>query len=165
MKGAFRLSYDHDHIAFIIFLCLFAFIQSLHHSIYGIFWSGQMSADGSVFTEASFSSLLFSLVREEQELFAVTMYLHAKVTVYDGVRGCVSVCVRWESEFFLNWPLLGMFLMLKQKQVWLRMRCRVTVNLPTLRTQSFRLKGWFRFPQNNCRPCNTGHKKSEIINT
>ncbi len=74
-------------------------IQSLHHNIY-IFWSGQMSADGSVFTEASFSSLLFSLVREEQELFAVTMYLHAKVTVYDGVRGCVSVCVRWESEFF-----------------------------------------------------------------
>lgn len=151
---------------FYLFYVYLRCIQSLHHhNIYSIFWSGQMSADGFIFTEASFSSLLLSLVREEQESFAVIQYLHAKVTLCGGVRGCVSVCVRWTSEFFPNWPLLGMFLMLKQKQVWLRMRCRVTVNLPTSRTWSYRFKGWFRFPQNNCRPCNMGHKKSEIINT
>lgn len=140
-------------------------IQSLHHNIYSIFWSGQMSADGSVFTEASFSSLLFSQSgRSRNYLQWPCICMQRWRFMMVCVDACLCACVE-KVNFFLNWPLLGMFLMLKQKQVWLRMRWWVTVNLPTLRTWSFRFKGWFWFPQNNCRPCNMGHKKSEIINT
>lgn len=47
-----------------------------------------MSTDVSVFAPPSFSSLLFSPVREERDLLAMTTYLHAKVT---GARRCVCV--------------------------------------------------------------------------